>query len=112
MTSEIAKRDENDVPVLMGITDDASQQIRMLRVDPTTGRLLVSGTGGGGVGAWFTPPESPAPNGSVLVFTVGARPTDVAGDGILKWETIDYTYASNQITFNNNSAPTQTIRFR
>lgn len=48
MTSEIAKRDQNNVPVLTGVTDDASQEIRMFRVNPATNRLLVSGTGGGG----------------------------------------------------------------
>ena len=47
MSSEIIKRDQNSVTVLSGITDDASQEIRMLRVDPTTNRLLISATGGG-----------------------------------------------------------------
>lgn len=45
MSNEILKRDQNSVPVLAGITDDASQEIRMLRVDPTSSRLLVSATG-------------------------------------------------------------------
>jgi hypothetical protein len=47
MTSEISKRDQNSIPVLTGITDDANQEIRMLRVNPVTGRLLVSAVGAG-----------------------------------------------------------------
>ena len=42
---EIIKRDENRVTVLAGITDDAAQNIRMLRVDPATGRLKLSMSG-------------------------------------------------------------------
>jgi len=45
---EILKRDQNSAVVLGGITDDSNEYIRMLRVDPTTNRLLVSGTGGSG----------------------------------------------------------------
>lgn len=41
MSSEIIKRDENHVTVLAGVTNDANQEVRMLRVDPTTGRLLI-----------------------------------------------------------------------
>lgn len=39
---EIISRDQNRVPVLAAITNDVSQLIKMLRVDPATGRLLVS----------------------------------------------------------------------
>lgn len=50
MGDEIITRDQNFVTVLAGITDDSNQYIKMLRVDPTTKRLLVSATGlpGGG----------------------------------------------------------------
>lgn len=51
MASEIILRDQNFVTVLAGITDDSNQFIRMFRVDPVTGRLLVSATGGGGSGS-------------------------------------------------------------
>lgn len=46
--SENLKRDENRVTVLGGVTDDSAQEIKMLRVDPTTGRLKVSAIGGAG----------------------------------------------------------------
>lgn len=42
MSNEILKRDDNRVPVLGAITNDANQEVRMLRVDPATGRLIVS----------------------------------------------------------------------
>ena len=45
MSDEIIKRDENRVTVLAGVTDDAAQEIRMLRVDPATGRLKLSMSG-------------------------------------------------------------------
>ncbi len=48
MADEILKRDQNSAVVLGGVTDDVSQNIRMLRVDPVTNRLLVSSSGGSG----------------------------------------------------------------
>ncbi len=47
MADEILKRDGNRITVLGGVTDNAAQDITMLRVDPTTKRLLVSFTGAG-----------------------------------------------------------------
>lgn len=47
MPDEILSRDQNRVTVLAGVTDDAALDITMLRVDPTTKRLLVSATGSG-----------------------------------------------------------------
>lgn len=47
MASEQALRDQNHITVLTAITDDASQEIRMVRVDPTTNRILASITGAG-----------------------------------------------------------------
>jgi len=44
MANENAKRDENRVTTLLGVTNDVDQEIRRLRVDPTTGRLKVSAT--------------------------------------------------------------------
>lgn len=45
MADEILRRDQNHITVLGGVTDDANQYVTMLRVDPTTKRLLVSATG-------------------------------------------------------------------
>jgi hypothetical protein len=46
MSSDNAKRDDSEVPTLLAITDDSNQFIKNLLVDPATGRLLVSATGG------------------------------------------------------------------
>jgi len=78
MANEILKHDENTIRVLGGITDDAAQEIRMLRVNPVTGRLLVSGTGSGGLTEiTFTGTV----NGLNTVFTVASQPTYVVSDG-------------------------------
>ena len=45
MATEVLSRDQNTITVLGGVTDDSNQFITMLRVDPTTKRLLVSATG-------------------------------------------------------------------
>lgn len=50
MADEVLRRDQNFITVLGGITDDSDEDIRMLRVDPITKRLLVKATGGGGGG--------------------------------------------------------------
>jgi len=39
---EILSRDQNHVTVLGAVTNDSDQDIRMLRVDPLTGRLLIA----------------------------------------------------------------------
>lgn len=50
MEEEVLKRDENRVTVLGGVTDDSNEYVTMLRVDPTTKRLLVASTGISGAG--------------------------------------------------------------
>lgn len=78
MADEILKRDQNSAVVLGGVTDDASQEIRMLRVDPVTGRLLVSGTGGGGT-IVVTDGSTTVNNVTTIDFTSGAIVTDLGG---------------------------------
>lgn len=77
MADEILKRDQNSAVVLGGITDDANQYIRMLRVDPATGRVLISNSGGGG----FTElPATGTVDGSNAVFTFTQQPTYIVSD--------------------------------
>jgi len=47
MADEILKHDNNRGKVAGAVTNDASQEIRQLRVDPTTGALLTASAGGG-----------------------------------------------------------------
>ncbi len=49
MASENLNRDQNFVTVIGAITNDSAQEVRMLRVDPMSNRVLVS-TGSGGLG--------------------------------------------------------------
>ncbi len=89
MTSEILKRDGNFVTVLGAITDNAAQEVRMLKVDPDTGRVLVSATGGGaGTVTSVSVVTANGVSGSVanatttpaITFTLGAiTPTSVNG---------------------------------
>jgi len=93
MADEILKRDENHVPVLGGITDNAAQEIRMLRVDPTTGRLMVS-ISGVSVAATITVGTTTtlAPGASATVTNVGDQFAAIFDFGIpegLKGDTGD-----------------------
>ena len=85
MSSEIAKRDQNDVPVLTGITDDAFQEIRMLRVNPVTGRLLTTGTVSGASG--FQSPLTGSVDGSNQTFTWTTAPNAICIDGLVYQQT-------------------------
>ena len=78
MANEILKRDQNSAVVLGGITDDSNQFIKMLRVDPTTGRLLVTATGGTG----FTELAATGTvDGTNLAFTFTQQPSYIVVDG-------------------------------
>lgn len=102
MANEILKHDENTIRVLGGITDDANQEIRMFRVNPLTGRLLVSATGGGGFTV-LQPTETP--NGSRTVFTFStatSQPTFIVSDNamtqaVTKSGTVNWTWNSGTL---------------
>ena len=44
MADERAKRDENRRTVILGVTNDSAEDIKQIRVDPTTLRMLVNAT--------------------------------------------------------------------
>jgi hypothetical protein len=44
MPSEIAKGDQNNYRTITGVTNDANEYIRIFRVDPVSGGLVVGGT--------------------------------------------------------------------
>lgn len=87
MASENLKRDQNHVSVLGGITNDAAQEIRMVRVDPSTNAVLVSASGSGGV---LTPTS-----GQYKTFvTVGTTNADyLVGNYIDVGDAINAAYA-------------------
>lgn len=80
----------------------------------TTKQTDITITGSGGVGAWSTPPETPAVNGTTTVFTVGASaPTDVVADGMMYFDGKGYTYSGSQITFDiGGLGPVNYVRYR
>jgi hypothetical protein len=93
MANEILKRDQNSVPVLAGISDDVYQEIRMLRVEPTTGRLLTSSNSSGGgnsvIGGnyGFQRPLTGNVDGSNRTFTWANAPTAIVVDGVILQKT-------------------------
>ena len=112
MADEINKRDGNRITTLSGVTDDASLEVRQLRVDPTTKRLKVSAIIAGG-GAPV--PETPSGiiNGVNAVFTISAAPVEqmLFLNGAFQTETTDYTLSGTTITYVEApaSASTHTI---
>jgi hypothetical protein len=98
MSSEILKRDQNHITVLGGITDDADQDVIMLRVDPISKRLLVAATGGGGGYVAGVEPPVGTVDGSNTVFTVSNTPKYIISDGITLFENNGYTLAALTIT--------------
>ena len=80
MANEVAKRDQNSVPVLTGITDNAAQEIRMIRVDPITGRVLVSTVSSGGSFSALT--ATGTVNAANKIFTFTSVPTYIVSDGV------------------------------
>src|SRR5579872_1407981 len=111
MADEILQRDQNHVTVLAGITNDIFQEIRMFRVDPSTGAVLVSGTGGGGGGSTngldFETPTGSV-NGSNVTFTVSNTPLYIITDNQTYFENEGYTISGSTVTM--DAAPFNYIR--
>ena len=104
MNDEILKRDQNSAVVLGGITDDSNHYIRMLRVDPTTNRLLVSGTGGGSFSG-LQEQSLTTPNGSTQTFAFTHTPKMIFWGGALQFLNTDYTVSGTSITFTGTLTP-------
>lgn len=86
---EILKRDQNFITVIGGITDDSSQLIRMIRVDPVTNRVLASVTGAGtgtvtsitqGTGILLSP--SPITSTGSVSLTTAIQPIATLGSAL------------------------------
>lgn len=109
MSNEILKRDENRVTVLGGVTDDSSQFVTMLRVDPSTKRLLISAVSGGS-GQVITPTGTV--NGVNTTFTVpaGTIITSITVDGLVRYSGFGYTYSDPTITVDPLAPPVEYIR--
>lgn len=84
MADEILKRDQNSVPVLGAVTNDSNQEIRMLRVNPVTGKLLVD-TGLGALGGLVVNDTSAATANKLVIQTAvsSGGPIQIANQGIV-----------------------------
>lgn len=76
--AENAKRDENSVPTLIGVSSADGTTTLRAYVDPLTHRLLVSSAGGGGLTEL---PATGTVNGSNVTFTFTQEPTYIVSDG-------------------------------
>lgn len=93
MADEVLKRDQNHIVVLGAVTDDSDEEIKMLRVDPTTKRLLVSATGGGGGSGTVT--SITAEDG------IASDPNPITSSGTISLQDTDVvpgTYSTANIT--------------
>lgn len=94
-----AATEGNDKPSLIAVSNTDSTQIVRLTADPATGALLVSLSGGGGIGTWYD--VSGTIDGNNVTFTLPVTP---ASDFVLvlvnqtQMQGIDYTYTGATIT--------------
>lgn len=79
MASEIASRDQNQVPTLIGVSSSDGTSIVKVWVDPNTHRLLVSGSGLVG----FQQPTGTV-NGVNTTFIFTNAPNAIVIDGVTK----------------------------
>lgn len=93
MADEILRNDQNTVRVLGAVTDDANQYITMLRVDPTTKRLLVSATMASGTGTVT----------SVSVVTANGFAGTVANPTTTPAITLSTTLTAGQVPVSNGT---------
>ncbi len=100
------------------LTDIPSEIVFGLGLTATidsTGKITITAASSGGIGAWNTPSQTPLPDGSVTVFTVGSSaPTDVLVDGVIYPSGTVWTFLAGQITISigDGAGPTQFIRYR
>lgn len=79
MSNEVLKRDQNHVTVVAGVTDDAAQDVTMLRVDPVTKYLKVKATISGGSAVRTEVPAGDV-NGVNTEFTFTVAPKVIVVD--------------------------------
>ena len=96
-----AKRDQNRVTTLLGVTDDSNATVSRILVDATTGRIKVSAD----LGDIFVDSETPTGtiDGSNKTFTLANTPTvgsvKLYLEGVRMDEGNDYTILGAIITF-------------
>ena len=75
-----AKKDQNRIPTLIGVSSSDGTTPTLVYVDPTTHRLYVDLVGGGGGLSIIA--FTGSVNGANLSFTTTSQPTYVVSDGV------------------------------
>jgi len=96
MANEVAKGDQNHYRVMMGVTNDTAQEVRMLRVDPATDYLLTAGGGGFALNE-YDYISAAYPNATTEVYTF-----NVGGSGGITVNTITVVYTDSTKSFISN----------
>lgn len=76
-----AIRDENRVPVALGVSSASATTTLPFKISSTTGRLMVDSSGGGG-GGLSVITFTGTVNSSNTSFTAASAPTLIAADGL------------------------------
>lgn len=105
-TSETLKYDANDRPVMGAISNDSNQEVRNLRVDPTTNALLVTDTiTATGTSSYFDGRKEVATAGTAVALTATTKPFNWClvqaelsntGDVMVGASTVDETPATSR----------------
>lgn len=91
-------RDDNDIPVAGAVEDNAGAAVKPWKVDPTTGRLLVSAV----IAGYGTPVLNEVVSGSGTAWTLAHTPNSTGvqlyANGQRLIPTVDYTLTGASIT--------------
>lgn len=101
-----AKRDENRIPTLIGVSSSDGVTPVLVYVDPTTHRLLVDSSGGSG----FTLlPATGTINGVNAAFTFTQQPTYIVSDHMWYRVNIGWTWNGGTLTATMSVPPNDDI---
>lgn len=98
--SGVLKKDDNGYPVMGGVSSADSSTVLNAEINPVTGGLLVTATGSGGTGTWYS--VSGTIDGNNVTFTIAATPSS---DILLflarqpQMKTDDFTFSGSTITY-------------
>lgn len=95
------------------VTDGVTPVVNVKTLNFTSGATVTNGGGGqANVVISSVTVETPAGtvDGSNTIFTTANTPKWIAVDGIMKFLTLNYTYAANTITITDGAPPVFSIR--
>jgi len=104
MADQRFRRDANHVPVIGGVTDDANEYVRELKVDPVTDRLKTNTTVTGTVDTSEIPMAVKIQTDGTATYVGMADPGTLQAEA--KWQAFKYdsgvlTFADGNANFDN-----------